>query len=150
MKPPLKVKSQERWVYACIFQEKCKREKSLGSKNKERKFIATSSTSKSERKSISTTTSRVPVMVASGGLFTMVAVTGIHDHNIRAMLQDEAIKVEVESESNEESDKEIGEESGEESDKESNKESVDQGYKGLVHKVDLEGECTKPIIPKLH
>eukprot|EP00957_Ditylum_brightwellii_P081029 6163354-Ditylum_brightwellii.AAC.1 len=69
---------------------------------------------------MSTTTTRVPVMDASGGLFAMMAATGIHDHNNRAMLQ-EVLEVEDEdkSDSNEESD------NNKESN--SNEESVDPG-----------------------
>eukprot|EP00957_Ditylum_brightwellii_P133144 10151511-Ditylum_brightwellii.AAC.1 len=65
----------------------------------------------------STTTTRVPVMDASGGLFVMIAAAGIHDHNNRTVLQDEAIEVENQSNSNEDSDND--DDSDEESDEES-------------------------------
>eukprot|EP00957_Ditylum_brightwellii_P163945 12481782-Ditylum_brightwellii.AAC.1 len=71
----------------------------------------------------STTTTRVPVMDASGGLFAMMAAAGIHDHNNRAILEEEVIEVEDESV----------------------KGSVGPG---CVCKMDLEGECA-PSVTKL-
>eukprot|EP00957_Ditylum_brightwellii_P140631 10713537-Ditylum_brightwellii.AAC.1 len=77
-----------------------------------------------------------------------MATARIHDHNNRAVLQDEVVEVEDKINSNGKSDS--NNESNEESNEESVKESVNQGCEGLVHKVDLEGECTKPSVPKLH
>eukprot|EP00957_Ditylum_brightwellii_P088531 6742728-Ditylum_brightwellii.AAC.1 len=115
-------------------QEKCKPGQPQGLKNKEREFIATSSTSKSERKMTSTTTTRVPAKDALDGLFAMMAAAEIYDQNSKAALQEEVIDLEDKSDGYEESDKE----------------SDNPNCKDLIYEVNLEGECTKLSVPKLH
>eukprot|EP00957_Ditylum_brightwellii_P068851 5226694-Ditylum_brightwellii.AAC.1 len=65
-----------------------------------------------------------------------MAAAGIHDHNNRAVLEEEVIEVEDERDSNEENV----------STEESDKETVNPV---CLCRVDLEGECASSV-PKLH